>query len=137
VTEGGNVEPLGLFLSRLGLPPALNYLNEIYTNANERCTQTDHPDRPSIRVSNRTMHHTFAVRTLAALIQASRRQTGEPYALVTNPVFTVQELLGHSDPETTARYLKAAERYEAVPAVLQSNSVWIAATLNEIGSGHD
>jgi integrase len=137
LTEGGNIEPLGLFLSRLGLPPALNYLNEIYTNANERCAQTNHPDCPSIRVSNHTMRHTFAVRTLAALIQSSRRQTGEPYALVTNPVFTVQELLGHSDPETTARYLKAAERYEAVPAVLQSNAARIAATLDEIGSGHD
>jgi len=137
LTEAGLVEPLALFLSRLGLPPALNYLNELYANANERVAVADHPDRPVIRVSNHTMRHTFAVRTLAALIQASRRVTGEPYALVTNPVFTVQELLGHSDPETTARYLKAAQRYEAVPNVLQSNAARIASNLQTEGDAHD
>jgi integrase len=136
LTADGLVEPLGLFLSRLGLPPALNYLNALYDNANGRAGRADHPDRPSIRVSNHTMRHTFAVRTLAALIQESRRVTGEPYALVTNPVFTVQELLGHSDPETTARYLKAAERYEAVPTVLQSNAARIASNLETEGDAH-
>jgi integrase len=137
VTDDSVIEPLGLFLSRLGLPPALNYLNEIYKNANERAAHTDHPDRPSIRVSNHTMRHTFAVRTLAALIQESDRVPGEPYALITNPVFTVQELLGHSDPETTARYLRAAERYEAVPTVLQSNAKRIAKNLETESDSHD
>jgi integrase len=131
VADDGLIEPLGLFLTRLGLPPALNYLNELYVAANHRVAAADHPDRPSIRVSNHTMRHTFAVRTLAALIQESRSAHGDPYALVTNPVFTVQELLGHSDPETTARYLYAAERYEMVPAVLQANAARIATSLDD------
>lgn len=131
LTTEGAVEPLGLFLTQRGLPPVLNYLNELYVAANERCAATAHPDRPSTRVSNHTMRHTFAVRTLAALIQESRRTEGAPYALVTNPVFTVQELLGHSDPETTARYLYAAERYEAVPDVLQANAARIAASIDD------
>ena len=137
LTEDGLVEPLGLILSRRGLPPALNYFNELYHDANERITNIDHPDRPSIRVSNHTMRHTFAVRTLAALIQNSRRKTGDSYALVTNPVFTVQELLGHSDPETTARYLMAAERYEALPNILQENAARIAANLETKGGADD
>jgi integrase len=136
VTDDSVIEPLGLFLSRRGLPLNLNYLNELYKNANERTTHADHPDRPSIRVSNHTMRHTFAVRTLAALIQESDRVPGAPYALITNPVFTVQELLGHSDPETTARYLRAAERYEAVPIVLQSNALRIATSLETEGDAH-
>jgi integrase len=137
LTAEGAVEPLGLFLTQRGLPPVLNYLNELYVAANERCAAAVHPDRPSIRVSNHTMRHTFAVRTLAALIQESRRTEGAPYALVTNPVFTVQELLGHSDPETTARYLYAAERYEAVPDVLQANAARIAASIDTGGTPHD
>jgi integrase len=136
ITDDSVIEPLGLFLSRRGLPLNLNYLNELYKNANERTAHADHPDGPSIRVSNHTMRHTFAVRTLAALIQESNRAPGEPYALVTNPVFVVQELLGHSDPETTARYLRAAERYEAVPNVLQSNAVQIAKNLETEGDAH-
>jgi integrase len=136
VTDDSVIEPLGLFLSQRGLPLNLNYLNELYKNANERTTHADHPDRPSIRVSNHTMRHTFAVRTLAALIQESDRVPGAPYALITKPVFTVQELLGHSDPETTARYLRAAERYEAVPIVLQSNAVRIANNLETEGDAH-
>jgi integrase len=131
LTDDGVIEPLGLFLTRRGLPPVLNYLNELYANANRRVAACGHHDRPAIRVSNHTMRHTFAVRTLAALIQESRRTEGDPYALVTNPVFTVQELLGHSDPETTARYLYAAERYESVPAVLQANAARIAADIDD------
>jgi integrase len=123
LTDDGRVEPLGLLVTRSGLPPALNYLNEIYSLANERVAATDHPDTPTIRVGNHTMRHTFAVRTLAALIQHSQVRADTPYALVMNPVFVVQELLGHSDPETTARYLHAAERYEPLPAVLRNGAV--------------
>ena len=131
ITEDGRIEPLGLIVSRRGLPPAIDYSNELYSDGNRRVAVIDHPDRPSIRVSNHTMRHTFAVRTLAALIQASRRNEGDPYALVMNPVFVVQELLGHSDPETTNKYLYAAERYEVVPDVLRAGAERIAHDLKE------
>ena len=98
ITENGRIEPLGLFVRRGGLPPVNDYSNELYADGNKRVEVVDHPARPSVRVSNHTMRHTFAVRTLAALIQASRRGVGDPYALVMNPVFVVQELLGHSEP---------------------------------------
>lgn len=123
ITDEGRIEPLGLLVTRFGVPPSLNYLNLIYADANERVAATDHPDRPTIRVGNHTMRHTFAVRTLAALIQHSQIRDSTPYALVMNPVFVVQELLGHSDPETTAQYLHAAERYEHLPAVLRQGAV--------------
>ena len=48
-----------------------------------------------------------------------------------NPVFVVQELLGHSDPETTNKYLYAAERYEVVPDVLRAGAERIAHDLKE------
>lgn len=43
-----------------------------------------------------------------------------------SPVFVLQELLGRADPETTARYLHAAERYELLPGVLQADAHHIA-----------
>ena len=134
ITEHGRIEPLGLFVTRSGLPPALNAVNEWFANANERLAACDHPYRPSIHVSTHTMRHSFAVQTLAALMQQPPRLPGNPYALVMNPVFTIQLLLGHSDLKTTYRYLMAAEHYGAVPEALQrrARSIREATTQNTL-----
>jgi integrase len=121
IADDGSIEPLGLFIAR-GLPPALGYWNQLFSDARERVFELEHPDRPPqhITVSPHTLRHTFAVSMLAALMHEGRERTGDPYLLLANPVLTVQQLLGHADVSTTYQYLYAAETWEdEVPAALR------------------
>ncbi len=129
VRPDGIIEPLTLFVVEGGRPPALRTVNNFFNEAMERVASIDHPDRPPahLDVTPHVMRHTFAVRMLAALMRQGRQTGGDPYQLLASPIVVVQQLLGHSDVETTLRYLYAAERYtEQLPAALRQS---VAASL--------
>jgi integrase len=118
----GSIEPLGLFLARGGLPPAIAYWNEIFADARDRVDARGSVERPPahITVAPHTMRHTFAVRMLAALMREGKDRASDPYFLLVNPLLTVQQLLGHASVETTQQYLFAAENWhEELPLTLR------------------
>lgn len=120
-TDSGLIEPAVLLVGRRGLPPTVNHWNAIFAAARLRADELDAGLRPPqhIRVTPHTLRHTYAVRTLAGLMEQGQQRAGDPYALLANPVLTVKELLGHADVSTTHHYLHAAETWgEHVPAVL-------------------
>jgi integrase len=122
VQDGGTLDPLGLFLARGGLPPAVMYWNELFADARDRVDAIGAEERPPahITVSPHTMRHTFAVRMLAALMREGRDRENDPYFLLVNPLLTVQQLLGHASLQTTQQYLFAAEQWhEELPAGLR------------------
>jgi integrase len=122
VLPDGRIEPLGLFLARGGLPPAIAYWNEIFADARDRVDAYGSADRPPahITVAPHTMRHTFAVRMLAALMREGEDRANDPYFLLVNPLLTVQQLLGHASVETTQQYLFAAENWhEELPTTLR------------------
>ena len=120
----GTIEPLGLFVTRFGLPAKIASWNTVFTNAEERLRRSDTPDQPPlhIHITPHTMRHTFAVRMLAALMRLGRERSSNPYHLLASPLITLQQLLGHASPETTRRYLVAAETYEdLLPTALREH----------------
>lgn len=123
VREDGIIEPLALFLVEGGRPPALRTINSLFNDASARVlARGHHPDTPPahLDVTPHVMRHTFAVRTLAALIRHGRIEANDPYALLSSPLLVVQELMGHGDLATTLRYLHLAERYsDQVPDALR------------------
>ncbi|HEY2579463.1 MAG TPA: hypothetical protein VGI74_24400 [Streptosporangiaceae bacterium] len=125
VLPDGTIEPLALFTGRAGLPPDLKHWNTVFAEARRRVAGTGHPDLPPahLDVSPHVMRHTFAVRMLSGLMRLGRERAASPYLLLANPVLTVQQLLGHASPETTQRYLYAAERYtDELPAALREHA---------------
>lgn len=134
VRSDGIIDPLPLFVVEGGRPPALRSVNNFFNEALERVANIDHQDRPPahLDVTPHVMRHTFAVRMLAALMRHGREDSGDPYQLLASPIVVVQQLLGHSNLETTMRYLYAAERYtEQLPAALRET---VAATLSDLAT---
>jgi integrase len=124
VLPDGTIEPLALFTGRTGLPPGLQHWDTVFADARLRVAGTGHPDLPPphLAVSPHVMRHTFAVRMLSGLMRLGRERAANPYLLLANPVLTVQQLLGHASPDTTQRYLFAAERYtDELPAALREH----------------
>jgi integrase len=124
ILPDGMIEPLGLFVSRRGLPPDVKHWNTIFADARQRAAASGHPDLPPahLEVSPHVMRHTFAVRMLSGLMRIGRERASNPYLLLANPVLTIQQLLGHGSPEVTQRYLYAAELYnDELPAALREH----------------
>lgn len=129
----GTLEPLSLLLGEGGLPLQPTTLSQIFQQGRTRSQGLVHKDQPPAHlvVTPHVMRHTFAVRMLSALMEQGRSSDGNPYHLLSSPILVVQQLLGHSDPSTTQRYLRAAERYsEDIPAALRQA---MAATLETEG----
>lgn len=121
----GSIEPLGLFVTRFGLPARMASWNAVFSAAEERIRNDETLDQPPahLRVTPHTMRHTFAVRMLAALMRLGRERASNPYHLLASPLITVQQLLGHASPETTRRYLIAAETYDdLLPSALREHA---------------
>jgi integrase len=124
ILPDGTIEPLALFVSRLGLPPDVKHWNTIFADARRRVAESGHPDTPPayLDVSPHVMRHTFAVRMLSGLMRVGRERASNPYLLLANPVLTVQQLLGHTSPDVTQRYLYAAELYnDELPTALRDH----------------
>jgi len=124
ILPDGTLEPLALFVSRLGLPPDVKHWNTIFADARRRVAASGHRDIPPahLSVSPHVMRHTFAVRMLSGLMRVGRERASNPYLLLANPVLTIQQLLGHSSPDVTQRYLYAAELYnDELPTALRDH----------------
>lgn len=131
VLPDGTIEPLGLFLSRSGLPPVSPYWNQLFQEARDRIDASDDANKPPshVTVGPHTLRHTFAVTMLAALMREGRDRASDPYFLIVNPLLTVQQLLGHASVETTQKYLYAAETWHAeVPQSLRGLAANFAST---------
>lgn len=114
-SDEGLLEPMALFLSHTtGEALDLGTWNQVFTTAHRRLAASGSPHQPraGLRITPHVMRSTFAVRMLAGLMRLGRERTGDAYAFVTNPLITVQMLLGHASPATTAGYLQAAEGYD-------------------------
>lgn len=114
-SDEGLLEPMALFLSHTtGEALDLGTWNQVFTTAHRRLAASGSPHQPraGLRITPHVMRSTFAVRMLAGLMRLGRERSGDAYAFVTNPLITVQMLLGHASPATTAGYLQAAEGYD-------------------------
>jgi site-specific recombinase XerD len=140
IDDDGSIQPLGMWLARGGLPPALGHWNETFARARDRIWSLDagsqiHRDLPPehITVTPHTLRHTFAVRMLAALMREGYERAGDPYHLLANPVLTVMQLMGHASTETTQMYLYVAELwYRDVPEALRSLASQVSKDLESI-----
>lgn len=114
-TEDGLLDPMVTFVSHTtGEALDLGTWNQVFTTAQARLAASGSPHQPraGLRVTPHVMRSTFAVRMLAGLMRLGREKSGDAYSFVTNPLITVQMLLGHASPATTAGYLQAAEGYD-------------------------
>ncbi|WP_260761921.1 site-specific integrase [Mycobacterium sp. SMC-4] len=112
----GWVQPLSLFLGKMGRPPCARRWHQYFREANERLAAFDFgPPRMPSAVTTHDLRHTFAVVMLrglqenAATIEATRPRTGTGTIsehIVHNPLLTLQRLLGHASPSTTMIYLR-------------------------------
>jgi len=106
-------EPEELWLSERGTAMSGISWDEIFASASRRC---------GIHCSPHMLRHTFAVYTLSALVEqtictvSELRDSGrDQYShLIHNPLRRVQQLLGHSQLETTFIYLDFIEQCEEV-----------------------
>lgn len=56
---------------------------------------------------------------LASLMALGEQRASDPYHLLTDPLIAVQQLLGHTSPETTYGYVRVASGYQShVPTAL-------------------
>ncbi|MGH9068766.1 MAG: tyrosine-type recombinase/integrase [Acidimicrobiales bacterium] len=114
-TDEGALDPMALFVSyTTGEALDLGTWDQVFTTAQARLAASGSPHQPraGLRITPHVMRSTFAVRMLAGLMRLGRDRVGDAYAFVTNPLITVQMLLGHASPATTAGYLQAAEGYD-------------------------
>ncbi|MGH9065976.1 MAG: tyrosine-type recombinase/integrase [Acidimicrobiales bacterium] len=114
-TDDGLLDPMALFLSHTtGEAMDLGTWNQVFTTAQARLAASGSPHQPraGLAITPHVMRSTFAVRMLAGLMRLGRERAGDAYAFVANPLITVQMLLGHQSPATTAGYLQAAEGYD-------------------------
>ncbi|MFD7870674.1 MULTISPECIES: tyrosine-type recombinase/integrase [unclassified Microbacterium] len=127
IRDDGLIDPLALFLAEGGQAPAIDRFNRLFSDANHRVASFgphEHAPPAHITVAPHILRHTFAVRTLAALMREGRQTQGDPYALLASPLLVVQELLGHTSLSTTNRYLYHAETYtDQVPNALRESLV--------------
>lgn len=134
IADDGTIEPLALFLSRIGLPLHVDYWDHLFADARRRVHANGSPLRPPahVNVTPHTMRHTFAVHCLSELIRSSQGKALDPYALIKNPVETVRQLLGHASIETTQKYLYAAEIWEKeAPSALRRMSEAATSGIND------
>lgn len=118
-----HIEPLSLFVGTTGKPPSQRSWHDVFTTANRRLQQfdEDHPRRRRPIVPH-DLRHTFAVVMLQnlqvhALEQSKPGRVGHGTIsehIISNPLLTVQRLLGHASPSTTMIYLRYIEEADAL-----------------------
>ena len=121
--RGGHIEPLSLFVGTTGKPPSQRSWHNTFTQANRRLQHfegTSHYNRRPI--SPHDLRHTFAV-VLLQHLQLRAVQKSRPGGaghgtlsehIISNPLLTVQRLLGHASPSTTMIYLRYLEEADAL-----------------------
>lgn len=123
VKDADKIEPLSLFLGSTGKPPSQRAWHSTFTAANRRVWDAeDTPEYSRVAVVPHDLRHTFAV-VLLRNLQVKALQ-GIDYSsvgvgsisehIVSNPLLTVQRLLGHASPATTMSYLRFIEEADAL-----------------------
>lgn len=120
---GSHIEPLSLFLGTTGKPPSQRSWHLTFSAANQRLQRCGEPrsviGRPIVP---HDLRHTFAVVMLQNL-QLRALKNSAPGRLgrgtisehiISNPLLTVQRLLGHASPGTTMIYLRYLEEADAL-----------------------
>lgn len=127
----GQIEPLSLFLGTTGKPPSQRSWHGVFSTANRRLQKFD-SEKPRRRQSivPHDLRHTFAV----VLLQNLQRRVLEHSQIgtlgqgtisehiISNPLLTVQRLLGHASPSTTMIYLRYIEESDAL--IQQAFDAW-------------
>lgn len=119
----GHIEPLSLFVGTTGKPPSQRSWHNTFSTANHRL-QCFAEELPRLRrpIVPHDLRHTFAVVLLQnlqlhALEQAKPGRVGRGTLsehIISNPLLTVQRLLGHASPATTMIYLRYLEEADAL-----------------------
>jgi len=121
--RGGHIEPMSLFVGTTGKPPSQRSWHNTFSQSNQRLQHfagsSHHIGRP---ISPHDLRHTFAV-VLLQHLQLRALQNSRPGRvghgtltehIISNPLLTVQRLLGHASPGTTMIYLRYLEEADAL-----------------------
>lgn len=112
------LSPVSLFLGSTGKPTSQRAWQSTFLKANRRVWKhLDIPKSQQIPVTPHDLRHTFAVVLLRNLQRRAYQIQGQgkfglggiSEQIVSNPLLTVQRLLGHSSPATTMNYLRYLE----------------------------
>lgn len=122
-TDGDEIRPLSLFLGSTGKPPSQRAWHNTFTNANRRVWEAEEsPEYSRVAVVPHDLRHTFSVvllknlqlKALQGLHNSSVGTGSISEHIVSNPLLTVQRLLGHASPATTMVYLRFIEDADAL-----------------------
>ncbi|WP_265448144.1 tyrosine-type recombinase/integrase [Flexivirga meconopsidis] len=120
------LEPLAVFLGRGGLMIGTSTWNRTFRDASRRVSRFPDAAQVAGGVSPHDLRHTYAVRLMGYLVRhatdayAQRlADGGDPQqtigeAVSINPLLSVQKMLGHASPSTTAVYLRYIEDLRAL-----------------------